>query len=74
MVQEKLEKKPSYKNLKELKEPENFYILSNNEDDLLLTSKEMDSFLNKLKNVKYDEKLAKFYSNFDNNIVDMTKK
>jgi hypothetical protein len=70
MVQEKLEKKPSYENLKE---PENLYILSNNEDALLLTSKEMDVFLNKLKNIKYDKKLAKFYSKFDNNIVDMTK-
>jgi hypothetical protein len=34
----------------------------------------VEALLNSLENVEYDEKLANFYSNLQNNITDLTKK
>lgn len=57
----------------EIKEPENFYV-SSKEDDLILDSQEaLDFFLEDLENSQYDKKLADFYSKFDNKIKDQTK-
>lgn len=56
----------------EIPEPENFYIISDN-DDLVLTSKEaVELLIEELESVEYDEELAKFYSKFDNEIDDRT--
>ena len=61
-------------NYKDIQEPENFYIMSTN-DDLTLTSKEaVEDLLNDLENVEYDEKLSEFYSTLKNQIKDLTKK
>ncbi|MBN1214594.1 MAG: hypothetical protein JXA99_04050 [Candidatus Lokiarchaeota archaeon] len=57
----------------EVHEPEDFYIISTN-DDLVLKSKEaVEDLLNDLENVEYDEKLASFYSELKNEITDLTK-
>ena len=56
-----------------VEEPKELYIFTKNTDDLILDSKaEMDSLLERLKNTKYDEKLADFYSTFTNNFEDLT--
>ena len=56
-----------------VEEPKELYIYTKNTDDLILDSKaEMDSLLEKLKNTKYDEKLADFYSTFTNDFEDLT--
>ena len=56
----------------EIKEPEDFYIISDN-DDLVLNSKEaVELLLDELESVEYDEELANFYSKFDNEIDDRT--
>ncbi len=56
-----------------VEEPKEWYIYTKTTDDLFLKSKEeMDSLLEKLKNTKYDEKLADFYSNFTNDYEDLT--
>ena len=56
-----------------IEEPEDFYILSNNNNDLFLSSEEeIDALLNELKNVKYDEELARFFSIYKNDIEDLT--
>ena len=65
------EKVQKYNNVQE---PEDFYIMSTN-DGLILKSKEaVEDLLNDLENVKYDEKLADFYSTLQNEITDLTKK
>ncbi len=65
------EKVQKYDNVEE---PEDFYIMSTN-DDLILKSKEtVEDLLNDLENVKYDENLADFYSTLQNEITDLTKK
>ncbi len=58
----------------DVQEPEEFYIMSTN-DDLILTSKEaVEDLLNDLENVEYDENLSEFYSTLQNQIKDLTKK
>jgi len=60
--------------LEDIQEPEDFYIISTN-DDLVLKSKEaVELLLKDLENVEYNEKLAEFYSNLKNEIIDLTKK
>ena len=57
----------------EIQEPEDFYIISDNED-LVLNSKEaVKLLLDELESVEYDEDLANFYSKFHNEIDDRTK-
>jgi len=66
--------KEKIQKFEEIQEPENFYIMSTN-DDLVLKSKEtIELLLKDLENVKYNEKLANFYSNLNNKIIDLTKK
>lgn len=56
-----------------IEEPKELFIYTKNTDDLILDSKaEMDSLLERLKNTKYDEKLADFYSTFTNDFEDLT--
>ncbi|MHA1489486.1 MAG: hypothetical protein ACTSRI_07510 [Promethearchaeota archaeon] len=56
-----------------VEEPKDWYIYTKTTDDLILESKEeMDSLLERLKNVKYDPKLAEFYSTFTNDFEDLT--
>ena len=65
------EKVQKYNNVEE---PEDFYIMSTN-DDLILESKEaVKDLLKDLESVEYDEKLANFYSTSQNKITDLTKK
>ena len=60
-------------NFEEIQEPEDFYIISDN-DDLVLTSKEaVELLLDELESVEYDEELANFYSKSYNEIDDRTK-
>ena len=60
-------------NFEEIQEPEDFYIISDN-DDLVLTSKEaVELLLDELESVEYDKELANFYSKFHNEIDDHTK-
>lgn len=57
-----------------IEEPDGFFILSNNNDDLILSSEEeIDALLVELKNVKYDEELARFFSEYENDIEDLTE-
>ncbi len=66
--------KEKIQKFEEIQEPENFYIISTN-DDLVLKSKEaIELLLKELENVKYSEKLANFCSNLNNKIIDLTKK
>jgi len=59
-------------NFEEIQEPEDFYIISDN-DDLILTSKEaVELLLDELESVEYNEKLANFYLKFHNEIDDRT--
>jgi predicted esterase YcpF (UPF0227 family) len=56
----------------EIQEPEDFHIISDNED-LVLNSKEaVELLLDELESVEYDEDLANFYSKFHNEIDDRT--
>ncbi|MHA1489458.1 MAG: hypothetical protein ACTSRI_07365 [Promethearchaeota archaeon] len=56
-----------------IQEPEDFYIISDN-DDLFLNSKEaVELLLDELESAEYDEELANFYSKFHNAIDDRTK-
>jgi len=56
----------------QIQEPEDFYIISDN-DDLVLTSKEaVELLIEELESVEYDAELADFYSKFDNEIDDRT--
>ena len=69
----KTEDKIHKTNFEEIQEPEDFYIISDN-DDLVLTSKEaVELLLDELESVEYDEELANFYSKFYNEIDDRTK-
>ena len=69
----KTEDKIQKTNFEEIQEPEDFYIISDN-DDLVLTSKEaVELLLDELESVEYDEELANFYSKFYNEIDDRTK-
>ncbi len=69
----KTEDKIQKTNFEEIQEPEDFYIISNN-DDLVLTSKEaVELLLDELESVEYDKELANFYSKFYNEIDDRTK-
>lgn len=69
----KTEDKIQKTNFEEIQEPEDFYIISDN-DDLVLTSKEaVKLLLDELESVEYDEELANFYSKFYNEIDDRTK-
>jgi len=57
-----------------IEEPDDFFILSNNNDGLILSSEEeIDALLDELKNVKYDEELARLFSNYKNDIEDLTE-
>lgn len=56
-----------------VEEPKDLYIYTKTTDDLILESKEeMDTLLERLKNTRYDEKLAKFYATFTNDFEDLT--
>ena len=56
----------------DIEEPEDFYVISDN-DDLVLTSKEaVELLMDELESVEYDAELAEFYSKFDNEIDDRT--
>ena len=69
----KTEDKIQKTNFEEIQEPEDFYIISDN-DDLVLTSKEaVELLLDELESVEYDEELANFYLKFYNEIDDRTK-
>lgn len=60
--------------LEDIQEPEDFYIMSTN-DDLVLKSREaVENLLTDLESVEYDQKLADFYSRLKNMIEDRTKK
>ncbi len=62
------------KKVEEIEEPENFYILTDLNDELIIDSKEdAIAFIEKLENSEYNDKLAKFCSNFTNKIKDRTK-
>ena len=69
----KTENKTQKLKFDDIQEPEDFYIISNN-DDLVLNSKEsVELLLDELESVEYDEDLANFYSKFHNDIDDRTK-
>ena len=73
MIGMKTEEKIHKIKFENIQEPEDFYIISDN-DDLLLNSKEaVECLLEELENAEYDEKLAEFYSKFHNEIEDLTK-
>jgi predicted esterase YcpF (UPF0227 family) len=67
----KTEDKIHKTNFEEIQKPEDFYIISDN-DDLVLTSKEAVELLNELESVEYDEELTNFYLKFHNEIDDHT--
>ena len=56
----------------EIEEPEDFYIISDNDDLILTTKKAVELLLDELESVEYDEELANFYSKFHNEIEDHT--
>ena len=59
--------------LANFEEPDNFYIISSNLDDLTLDTEEMELLLKKLKDNKFDKELADWYLNYDNDIEDLTE-
>jgi len=68
----KTEDKMQKLKFEEIQEPEDFYIISDN-DDLVLNSKEaVELLLKELESVEYDDDLATFYSKFHNEIDDRT--
>ena len=72
MVKMNTEEKTNEYKFEKIQEPEDFHAISNN-DDLFLTSKEViELLLNELESVEHNEELAKFYSQFSNNIDDRT--
>ena len=74
MIQLKTEDRIHKIKFEEIQEPEDFYIISDN-DDLILTSKDaVELLLDELESVEYDKELADFYSKFHNEIDDLTKK
>ena len=66
--------KEEVKKFEDVHEPDDFYIISTNDDLVLNSKKAVEELLNDLENVEYDEKLANFYSELKNEIVDLTKK
>jgi len=73
MIGMKTEEKIPKIKFENIQEPDDFYIISDN-DHLLLNSKEaVECLLEELENAEYDEKLAEFYSKFHNEIEDLTK-
>ena len=74
MITMKTEEKVQKIKFEDIQEPEDFYIISDN-DDLILTSKDaVELLLDELESVEYDKELADFYSKFHNEIDDLTKK
>lgn len=74
MLGMKTEEKIQKIKLENIQEPEDFYIISDN-NDLVLNSKEsVELLLKNLETAEYDEELDKFYSKFHNEIEDLTKK
>ena len=68
----KTEEKFHKTNFENIQEPEDFYIISDN-DELVLTSKKaVKLLLDELESVEYDNELANFYSKFHNEIDDRT--
>ena len=66
----KTEEKFHKTNFENIQEPEDFYIISDN-DELVLTSKKaVKLLLDELESVEYDNELANFYSKFHNEIDD----
>ena len=63
-----IEQRKDNLNLEDIKEPKNFHIYSDSTEDFLLDSNDFKILLNKLHNVKYDKKLAEFYSKYKNDI------
>jgi len=60
MIEMKTEDKMQKLKFEEIQEPEDFYIISDN-DDLVLNSKEaVELLLGELESVEYDEDLANF--------------
>ena len=59
--------------LEEIQEPEDFYIISDNEELVLKSKEAVELLLDELESVEYDEDLANFYSKFHNEIDDRTK-
>ena len=60
--------------LSEISEPDNFYITTDRLNDLVMTSDdEINYLLESLKKSKYDKKLANYFSNYDNEIEDLTE-
>lgn len=73
MIGMKTEEKIQKIKFENIQEPEDFYIISDN-DDLVLNSKEaVELLLEDLETAEYDEELAKFYSRFHYEIKDLTK-
>lgn len=57
-----------------IEEPDDFFILSNSINDPILSSEEeIDALLDELKNVKYNEELVSFFSEYENDIEDLTE-
>jgi predicted esterase YcpF (UPF0227 family) len=56
----------------EIQEPEDFYIISDNEDLVLYSKEVVVLLLDELESVEYDEELANFYFTFHNEIDDRT--
>ena len=69
----KIEEKIQKIKFEEIQEPEDFYIISDNEDLVLYSKEAVELLLNELESVEYDEDLANFYSKFHNEIDDRTK-
>ncbi|MFX1238191.1 MAG: hypothetical protein ACFFAS_14805 [Promethearchaeota archaeon] len=69
----KTEEKIEKIKFEDIQNPENFYVISDNDDLVLNSKKTVQLLLNELESVEYDEKLAKFYSTFHNVIDDRTK-
>jgi len=69
------DKKPIYfDQLGDISEPDDFYIITEKLDELVLYSDdEINYLLESLKKSKYDKKVAEFFSNYDNEIEDLTK-
>ncbi|MHA2337682.1 MAG: hypothetical protein ACXACX_10275 [Candidatus Hodarchaeales archaeon] len=55
-----------------LDEPENFYVISDNKSLLLNSNEEVKSLLLELRDTKFDNDIAKLYSQYENDIDDLT--
>jgi hypothetical protein len=58
----------------DLIEPEDFHIISKNQDDLTLNKEDFDNLISRLESAHYDENLARLYSKYNHQIKDLTKK